>query len=617
MPRLIATACLLLALGGHTAQAQTTIRVSPDGKAPNTVTLLEALAQLKSPTLRNAKGEPLGDITIELSPGTYRLDAPLQLDAASSGSAEHPVTIRGPQDRSAILSGGRAVSGFTPVTDPTALARLPKSSYGHVLQTNLPQQGITDFGTHLRHGFGSDGNNPTAIEITQRNQPLTLARWPNKEFASIATTPDGEKGLRFTLKGGNIAAWQAEPQLLATGYWFNNWADTTLPVAALEPATSQLTLAAPAPPYGIKAGQRVFIQNALAELNEPGEWYLDRITGTLYLWPLAELQQGDIEASVVQQLLIITKSSHVTIGGITLQSSRGDALAINGGHHVRVENTTIRNVGKRGAVVTGQDNGLANVLIENTGGGGVLMQGGDRQTLTPANLYVEGGILRRFARISRTYQPGIMIHGVGNRSTSNKISDAPHAAIIFNGNDHLIDSNEITNACIETGDSGAIYTGRNWSARGTLIANNKLQNIPQNTTWGRTRGIYLDDQASGIKIRNNIFFNINMAIFIGGGRDNLIEKNTFIGGVDQIFLDARGISWQKQMTDDPKGQLRKNLLSVPYQSELYRNRYPNLAEILQDDAGSPKYNVARGNKFIGGRSVYIEDLASSGISIED
>nr|WP_315464250.1 right-handed parallel beta-helix repeat-containing protein [uncultured Rhodoferax sp.] len=579
--------------------------------------MLEALRQLKSPALRNAKGEPLGDITVELSSGTYRLEAPLQLDAASSGNARHTVTIRGPQDRSAIISGGRAVNGFAPVTDSTALARLPKVSHAHVLQTSLPQQGITDFGTQLRHGFGADGNNPTALEITQRNQPLTLARWPNKDFATLTTTPDGEKGLRFTLKGANLAAWEAEPQLLATGYWFNNWADTTLRIAAVEPAISQLTLAAPAPPYGIKAGQRVLIQNALAELDEPGEWYLDRATGTLYLWPLAELRPGDIEASVIHQLLTITKANHITIGGVTLQSNRGDAVSINGGHHVRIENATIRNVGKRGAVVTGQDNGLTNMLIENTGGGGVLLQGGDRQTLTAANLYVESSTLRRFARASRTLQPGVQIEGVGNRATGNTISDSAHTAILFSGNDHLIAKNDISNVCLETGDAGVIYTGRDWTARGTVIEKNRLHKIPPNISWGRTKGVYLDDQASGIIVRGNVFDLVDEAVFIGGGRDNLVEDNTFNGGTFPIHLDARGRNWQKAVTAEKRGTLQIRLDAVPYKQSPYNDRYPNMANILDDEPGMPKYNIARRNMLSGNAKLAIHKDAEAGIQISD
>jgi len=135
------------------------------------------------------------------------------------------------------------------------------------------------------------------------------------------------------------------------------------------------------------------------------------------------------------------------------------------------------------------------MLIEDIGEGGVVLSGGDRQTLTPANLYVERSTIRRFERVSRTYRPAILLNGVGNRAVGNKISDSPHTAILFTGNDHLISQNEIFDVCKETGDAGAIYTGRDWSARGTVISDNHIHDIAPNVAMGGTIGVYLEDQA--------------------------------------------------------------------------------------------------------------------------
>lgn len=451
--RLVVAASLCLGLSAQTAWAQLTIHVSPSANPQATsadlkinsstpITLTQALAMLKDPALRDAKGTLKESITIHLDAGTYRLGETLNVDAASSGSAEHPVTIEGPKDASAIISGGRAVSGFTPVTDRAVLARLPEAARSHVLQADLAKQGITDYGKQARHGYGAM-NVPTALEVSYRNQPMTLARWPNQGFAKIATTPDGEKGFTFTVQGANLAAWQSEPELLATGYWFQNWADATIPIKAMDLATQKFTLTEPAPPYGLKIGQPVFFQNALAELDQPGEWYLDKAKGVLYFWPPQALHDNEVEVSMLEKLLVIDKASYIGISRVTFQSARGDAITVKGGQHVTIANSVIRNIGNRAAVISGQDNGLTDMLIENIGEGGVVLAGGDRQTLTPVNLYVERSTIRRFARVSRTYQPAILLNGVGNRAVGNKISDAPHTAILFSGNDHIILHNEI------------------------------------------------------------------------------------------------------------------------------------------------------------------------------
>ena len=49
------------------------------------------------------------------------------------------------------------------------------------------------------------------------------------------------------------------------------------------------------------------------------------------------------------------------------------------------------------------------------------------------------------------------LDGVGNRVAHNLIHHAPHQAIGFGGNDHVIEFNEIHNVCYESNDAGAIY----------------------------------------------------------------------------------------------------------------------------------------------------------------
>lgn len=624
--RFVLAAGFCASLSAELAWAQLTIHVTPTAnpqtsladlkKNPNSpVILTQALAMLKDPALRDAKGTLKESVTIHLDAGTYRLGETLNIDAASSGSAEHPVTIEGPKDASAIISGGRAVSGFSPVTDRAVLARLPEGARSHVLQADLAKQGISDYGKQARHGWGAT-NVPTALEVTFRNQPMTLARWPNQGFAKIATTPDGEKGLSFTVKDANLKAWKDEPDLIATGYLFYNWADATIPIKSIDIANGRITLTTPNPPYGIKAGQRVYIQNMLAELDQPGEWYLDKVKGILYFWPPQSLHDNEVEVSMLEKLLVTDKSSYISISGITFQSARGDAITVRGGQHVSIAYSVIRNIGNRGAVISGQDNGLTDMLIENIGEGGVVLSGGNRQTLTPANLYVERSTIRRFARLTRTYQPAILMVGVGNRVVGNKISDAPHTAIMFSGNDHLISQNEIFDVCKETGDAGAIYTGRDWTTRGTVISDNHIHDIVPNAEMVTNIGVYLDDQASGITVRGNLFERVNVAVLIGGGRDNLVEDNKFIDTPTAIQLDARGRGWEKAITDDPNGAFRKNLAAVPYKQSPFKERYPHLANILEDEPGAPKYNVERRNHFDGNAAVRISKDAEAGISIE-
>jgi hypothetical protein len=347
----------------------------------------------------------------------------------------------------------------------------------------------------------------------------------------------------------------------------------------------------------MERNQRVFLQNALSELDAPGEWYLDRKSGILYFWPPEPIRKGDVELSVLPNLVVSRGTSFVQFSRLTFEGARGDALLINGGSGIVLDHVTVRNSGGRAIAAGGTNHRFSNLDVYDVGEGGVYVWAGDRQSLRPANILVESSRIRRFNRQSRTYRPGIQLGGVGNRAVGNVISEGTHNAILIFGNDHLVAFNEIFRVATETGDVGAIYIGRDWTARGTVIRNNFLHDIRGPGLHG-SAGVYLDDQASGISVQANLFVRVDKAVFVGGGRDNLIEGNTFVSSSPPIELDARGITWQKELTANPQGELRKRLNEVPYNRPPYSERYPNLAKILEDEPGVPKYNVIRTNVLI-------------------
>ena len=112
--------------------------------------------------------------------------------------------------------------------------------------------------------------------------------------------------------------------------------------------------------------------------------------------------------------------------------------------------------------------------------------------------------------------------------------------------------------------------------------------------------IYLDDQHCGHTIHGNLFERCNQAVFIGGGDDNIVTNNVFLGCRRAAHIDNRGMGWQKAATDDPRGTLRTGLAAMPIQSPLWKSRYPTLAGILDDEPNIPKRNVFARNLSAGG-----------------
>jgi hypothetical protein len=89
-------------------------------------------------------------------------------------------------------------------------------------------------------------------------------------------------------------------------------------------------------------------------------------------------------------------------------------------------------------------------------------------------------------------------------------------------------------------------------------------------------------------------------VFIGGGDDNVVTNNVFLGCWRAAHVDSRGMGWQKAFTDDPNSSLRTSLQAMPYRSELWRQRYPTLYNILEDEPNIPKRNVFARNISAGG-----------------
>ena len=81
----------------------------------------------------------------------------------------------------------------------------------------------------------------------------------------------------------------------------------------------------------------------------------------------------------------------------------------------------------------GSHNGIVNCYIYDVGAGGISLCGGDRASLTPAGNYVENCRIHDYNRVEKSYRPGVLIQGVGNRVTKCDIFNAPSMAILFHG----------------------------------------------------------------------------------------------------------------------------------------------------------------------------------------
>jgi len=158
-------------------------------------------------------------------------------------------------------------------------------------------------GISVPTAFPSRFNGPPPVyAIFFNDRRMTLARWPNDGWATIAKIVDpgsdprhGDRSGRlgvFEYSGDRPGRWNAATDVWLHGYWCFDWFDEVIQVKSIDREKHQITLAEPHT-YGLKQGnpspRRFRAINLLDELDEPGEYCVDRATRRLYFWPPAQL----------------------------------------------------------------------------------------------------------------------------------------------------------------------------------------------------------------------------------------------------------------------------------------------------------------------------------------
>lgn len=603
--------------------------VAPDGADTNPGTRQRPFATLERArevirALKRRGKLPTGGIAVYLKPGNYRRKEAFQLSAEDSGTEQSPIVYRAERRGTARLTGGVQLTGFQPVTDPAILGQLPEEARGKVLQLDLKAQGITDFGELRPRGFGCPPS--PAVELFFNGKPMTLARWPNEGFVHtgpVVEPGSPDRGAVFEYAGDRPARWLQARDPWLFGYWRWQWADGTLPVAAIDPTAQQIRTARSSV-YGLASGMPYYAFNLLEEIDVPAEWYLDRNTGLLYFYPPSDPDQATVQLSLLSSPLVqMDQVSYVVLQGLLLELGRFDGVTMSGGDHCRVEDCLLRQLGGTGVVINGGHyHGVLSCEMHTLGRGGTSVVGGDRKTLTPGGHFVENCHIHDFSRIDRTYTPAVFLDGVGNRVAHNEFHHSPCHALRIEGNDHVIEFNEVHHVVLESDDQGGLDMFGNPSYRGNILRYNFWHDIGtlSPTPCGQA-GIRLDDAISGTLVYGNVFYRCSSVLFGGvqihGGKENIVDNNLFIDCQYGISFSPWGEErWKAFLASE--GVVKLLTQDIDIASPPYSTRYPALAHLTENpDVNRIWRNVAyRCGEFLT-RDRGIQELVDNYITAED
>lgn len=359
-----------------------------------------------------------------------------------------------------------------------------------------------------------------------------------------------------------------------SGYFANEYGNDNVRIYSVKQNDDKYSLYCKYPSmYGVNGSLKVTAINLLCELDSEGEYYIDRYDGNdiLYYYPKGGTTEGkEITLSTLDKPLItVEKAEKFEINGISFTGTTSSGITMTDCESCVISDCELYNIGmdavrigKNNGMITadsgykafggGHNNIVVNCVIHDMGHGGVYLSGGDIKTLERGDNIVKNCEFYNISRLE-TYTPAIYLEGVGNTARDNYIHDAPHMVIQIMGNDMLVTHNKIINTCYNANDMAPIYIGRNLVWLGNEISYNYIEDVHYSYSTDFNFGVYMDDNAAGVIVRNNIFNKIGgNAVYINKGYGHYVVDNIVIDGTGPYcrYLTNGYHSWARPMPNE-------------------------------------------------------------------
>ncbi|MFN3165969.1 MAG: right-handed parallel beta-helix repeat-containing protein [Phycisphaeraceae bacterium] len=484
-------------------------------------------------------------IDVLIHPGRYELDRPLVLGPRDSGSADAPVTWRAadPDDKPRISAGRRITGQWRPSDRPG------------VWFIDVPGTKRDD-----------DGGGWNFRQLFVDGERATRARFPNKDadnpFMYADERNNGAKD-HVTISPALVKqAWSGETDaqinLVVDWLFFNQW--NTL--ASIDKRAGKLTFTDDERHGRVFKNNWFYIEGFFAELDQPGEWYLDRQLGRLYYMPepgrdpnamrfvaprLDRLihVRGDVNRGTLVRHVrfdgLELRHTAFTLGHIAPRVHTDAAIRFENTHDCAVTNCVFENIGGYAMWLhlDCQRNTFSDNAVRDSGGGGVLLTGARLSYMDDSKIYTPGEAASKVApvlnRIThntvkhcgriRYYGGGVHLDSrpanmsmlPGNLIAHNHFEDLSRNGVFAfrNQGGNVVAYNHIHDAMQTTIDGACIHfaTMNRLSAPNT-IAHNWLYDV-----WGfrylpnreprrvLANGVFLDWDTSNTTVANNYVYN--------------------------------------------------------------------------------------------------------------
>ncbi|CAO3362377.1 carbohydrate-binding domain-containing protein [Azospirillum palustre] len=459
--------------------------------------------------------------------GTYHLTKTLELTSLDNGHSFQNYPGEKP-----VLSGGEVVKSFTSEGNGLYSAKLGTASNLDLI--------VGDVRQHLAEKFAYDASDVTS-------------GW---HFADAAS--GGPSGWSIRSHGTDVTAADIQPGTLIQIMDAERLGDTLGTIASFNASTRTIMLKNGASlPFA--EGTTYKLLNNAAYVDQAGEFAWRTSDGKLlYKAASSGFVSSGVEVPRLDTLIKLNGASNVTIDGLTFKNTTtgGDALLLTKSSGNHISDNSFLNVGTAiKLTAASSNNDIAHNTLNHLAESGIEMDGRSNGNSIYANSISNIGEVRKAVS-------GIIGTGVDNNLISN--NDIDHSArygISFKdyggttntvNHNNIIQYNNISYTGLETADGGAIeILGRSSVDTGMIIQGNRIEHAnglatSNQDTWmfgQKGFGIYLDDMAGGITVKDNFIKDADWAsVQIHGGDNNVVTNNfSVIASNKEDFIR---IEWQ-------------------------------------------------------------------------
>ncbi|MBO7762329.1 MAG: right-handed parallel beta-helix repeat-containing protein [Clostridia bacterium] len=276
------------------------------------------------------------------------------------------------------------------------------------------------------------------------------------------------------------------------------------------------------------AGRNTFyLFNAVEALDAPGEWFLDRDTGILYVYPDGDISKTDmaVSGSTAYSLIEMNGVSDVVIDGIDVSGSNSYGYLMAGCNRAVMQNLKTTNTQNSGIVLRSCTN-TAILYSDFSSAYAAMVSMSDATShvkLEPTGIVIQNNV---FHDAAPTYQTAIGFAGCQVVISHNYFQDCVVSGT--NTAECIIEYNVFEGGSADVTDGGMIYTW-GWANRGNHYRYNLIHMF--NATHN---AIYNDGTASGhYTYGNTISFlgsksNRNLGWYSSTGMGNVCVGNLMI-----------------------------------------------------------------------------------------